>query len=139
MNSYQWALEIILTLLLAATLFFALRLERTIGVLRSDRAGLGEVLASIRTALNDAERGIQALQDMADHTGRGLTLEIDKAWQAQEDLRFLLDRLESVANRVESTIKTGRASATLNEEAKPVAAAPSKAERDLLKVLRLSK
>jgi hypothetical protein len=79
MNSYQWALEIILTLLLSATLFYALRLERTIGVLRSDRVGLGDVLASIRTALDDAERGIQALQNMADHTGHALTVEIEKA------------------------------------------------------------
>ncbi len=132
-------LEIILILLLSATLFYALRLERTIGVLRSDRAGLGEVLASIRTALDNADRGIQGLQNMADHTGRALTLEVEKAWQAQEDLRFLLDRLESVASRVEATIKTGRASTAAVEELKTAAPAHSKAERDLLKVLRLSK
>jgi hypothetical protein len=54
-------------------------------------------------------------------------------------LRFLLDRLESVAHRVETTIKTGRASAASAEEAKPAAPVHSKAERDLLKVLRLSK
>ncbi len=138
MTAWQWALELVLILLLAATLFYAMRLERTIGVLRTDRAGLGDVLASIRTALDDAERGIQALQNMGDHTGRALTLEIEQALQAQADLRFLLDRLDSVAAKVETTIKSGRAS-TAPEDSRTVGPAHSKAERDLLKVLRLSK
>jgi hypothetical protein len=138
MSATQWALEIVLTLLLGATLFYALRLERTIRVLQSDRVGLGDVLLAIRTALDDADRGIQTLQNMADHTSRALTLEIETAQRAQEDMRFLLDRLEHVASRVEATIKSGRAAASLED---PKAAAPvhSKAERDLLKVLRLSK
>jgi hypothetical protein len=125
----------------SATLFYAMRLERTIRLLRSDRVGLGEVLASIRTALDDAGRGVQRLQNMADNTGRALTQEIEVAAQAQEDLRFLLERLEAVANRVESTIKSGRASAATIDDPKLGPAGPvhSKAERDLLKVLRLSK
>lgn len=139
MSSIQWVLELVLTLLLGATLFYAMRLERTIRILQSDRIGLGDVLFSIRTALDDAERGIQSLQHMADHTGRALTLEIDSAMQAQEDLRFLLERLERVADKVETTIKSGRAAAAIEVPKGTSAPAHSKAERDLLKVLRLSK
>ena len=143
MSSYQWILEIVLIGLLSATLFYAMRLERTISVLRNDRAALGDVLAAIRNALDDAERGVQSLQHIADGTGRALTSEIELARQAQEDLRFLLDRLESVAAKVESTIRLGRANIAGLEEQKFTAAAPSpapsKAERDLLRVLRLTK
>ncbi len=143
MSPYQWALEIILIGLLSATLFYAMRLERTISVLRNDRAALGDVLASIRNALDDAERGIQSLQYIADGTGRALTSEIELARQAQEDLRFLLDRLESVAAKVESTIRVSRGNMAGFDEPKfaPSAPAPvpSKAERDLLRVLRLTK
>jgi hypothetical protein len=139
MSATQWVLELVLTLLLGATLFYALRLERTIRILQSDRIGLGDVLFSIRTALDDAERGIQSLQHMADHTGRALTQEIESAVQAQEDLRFLLERLESVANKVETTIKTGRATTSIEAPKAASAPAHSKAERDLMKVLRLSK
>jgi hypothetical protein len=139
MNDAQWVLELVLTVLLGATLFYALRLERTIRVLQSDRIGLGDVLLSIRTALDDADRGIQLLQNMADHTSRALNLEIETARQAQEDLRFLLDRLEHVAGRVEATIKSGRAAASIEDPKAAAAPVHSKAERDLLKVLRLSK
>jgi hypothetical protein len=139
MTAAQWVLEPVLILLLGATLFYALRLERTIRVLQSDRMGLGDVLQSIRTALDDADRGIQLLQNMADHTSRALNLEIETAHQAQEDLRFLLDRLEHVASRVEATIKSGRAAASIEEPKTSSTPVHSKAERDLLKVLRLSK
>jgi hypothetical protein len=109
MSVWQWALEIILIILLGATLFYAMRLERSIGVLRRDRAGLGDVLASIRIALDDAERGIQSLRQMADVTGGGLSREIEAAKQAGQDLQFLLERLERAANRAESIIKSSRA------------------------------
>jgi hypothetical protein len=140
MTSYQWVLELILIGLLSATLFYAMRLERTIGVLRNDRVALGDVLSSIRNALDDAERGVQSLQHIADGTGRALTSEIETALQAQADMQFLLDRLESVAAKVEATIRTSRGGISGIEEAK-VAVTPthSKAERDLLKVLRLTK
>lgn len=142
MSPWTWALELILIVLLGATLFYAMRLERSIGVLRSDRAGLGDVLTTIRKALDDAERGIQSLQTMANITGRALSAEIETAAQAQHDMQFLLDRLESVAAKVETVIKSGRLVAAADESAAlPVAQKPvySKAERDLLKVLRISK
>lgn len=137
MSSWQWVLELVLIALLGATLFYALRLERSIGVLRRDRVGLGDVLAAIRTALDDAQAGIESLRTMADGTGRALTQEIEAARQAQQDLQFSLDRLESVAAKVEKVIKSGRAIAA--EDAPAAAPAYSKAERDLLKVLRLTR
>jgi len=136
MSIYQWGLELVLIVLLGATLFYAMRLERTIGVLRKDRVGLGDVLAAIRTALDDAERGIQSLQHLADVTGGALTKKIEAAAQARQDLQFLLDRLEHVATQAEAVIRSGRAAAAPNAPNAPVY---SKAERDLMKVLRLSK
>jgi hypothetical protein len=139
MSLWQWALQLILAVLLGATLFYAVRLERSIGVLRRDRAGLGDVLAAIRHALDDAERGIQSLQSLADVTGRALTAEIETAAQAQRDLNFLLDRVECVAAKVETAVRSGRALAA-GEKPQPAPKPPhSKAERDLLKVLRLSR
>ena len=143
MSLWQWVLELILVALLGATLFYALRLERTIGVLRRDRIGLGDVLTSIRNALDDAERGIQSLQSMADGTGRALSREIEAAAEAERDMKFLLDRVESVAVKVETVIRSGRAVAAGDDPgsgaAKSAVPIHSKAERDLLKVLRLSK
>jgi uncharacterized protein YoxC len=137
MSIWQWVLELVLIALLGATLFYALRLERIIGVLRRDRVGLGDVLATIRAALDDAQAGIEALRSMADGTGRALTRDIEAARQAQQDLQFSLDRLEGVAAKVEAVIKSGRTLAS--DDAPASAPAYSKAERDLLKVLRLTR
>ena len=41
----EWVLEIVLVLMLAATLFHALRLERALGVLKRDRTQLEELVA----------------------------------------------------------------------------------------------
>jgi hypothetical protein len=139
MSIYQWGLELVLIVLLGATLLYAMRLERTIGVLRKDRVGLGDVLNAIRTALDDAERGIQSLHHLADVTGSALSREIEAAAQAQQDMQFLLGRLEHAATRAESVIRSGRSAAAPNEPNAPAPPAYSKAERDLLKVLRLSK
>lgn len=139
MSIWQWTLELVLIVLLAATLFYALRLERSIAILRKDRGALSDVLAAIRTALDDADRGIQTLQGMAEGTGRALHQEVEAAAAAQQDMRYLLERLEGVAARVEGVIKTGRG-AIAEEPGQPKSPPPySRAERDLIKVLRLTK
>jgi prefoldin subunit 5 len=136
MSVWDWLLELTLIVLLGATLFHALRLERGIAVLRRDRLALTEILASIHSALADAERGVRTLQRAADDIGGGLATNIEAARQAQHDLQFMLDRLENVATKVEGTIRLSRSA---GEPAAAPAPSFSKAERDLLKVLRMSK
>ena len=136
MNAWQWPLEIVLIGLLAMTLFYALRLERSLNLLRRDRENLGEVLASIGLALDDAERGIQALRQAAELSGRALAREVEAAAEAKRDMQFLLERVESVAAKVETAIRAGRVAVA--EEPPPPKPA-SKAERDLLKVLRMTR
>ena len=49
MLAMEWLLEIVLVLLLAATLFHAIRLERALGVLKHDRAALQELVCEFRS------------------------------------------------------------------------------------------
>ena len=49
----EWALDLILIVLLAATLFHAMRLERALGVLKRDRAALEELVRAIRIAVDE--------------------------------------------------------------------------------------
>jgi chromosome segregation ATPase len=149
----EWLLEVILVVLLAATLFHALRLERALGVLKRDRAALEELASGFNSSTRAAEQGIERLRGAADGAGRQLARQIDTAQSLKDDLQFLAERGDRLADRLEQLVRSGR---LLVQEAPrqslpdPIAAPPSapppaekrmrsQAERDLLKALRMAR
>ncbi len=146
MNRMEWLLEIALIGLLAATLFHALRLERALGVLKRDRAVLEDLVASFNASTRQAEAGIEQLRVAADGAGRQMARQIDTGVRLKDDLVFLLERGERLADRLDSLVRAGRPLAA--EALRPIQAADddqadlprvrSQAERDLLKALRMA-
>jgi len=146
----EWLLEIVLIVLLAATIFHAFRLERALGVLKRDRAALEALVTDFNASTRAAEQGIERLHSAADGAGRQIERHIQGAAQLRDDLQFLLDRGEHTADRLEATLR-GRGTDTraydpdtlgLDRPAAPDGTSPrlqSQAERDLLKALRLAR
>ena len=89
MGSAQWVLELALLLLLAATLFHALRLERALGVLKRDRAVLEELVEGFNDSTRQAETGIERLRNAAEGAGRQISRQIESAQLLRDDLSFL--------------------------------------------------
>ena len=147
MTRMEWMLEAVLVLLLAATLFHALRLERALGVLKRDRAVLEELVVSFNASTHQAEVGIEQLRVAADGTGRQMARQIETVVRLKDDLVFLLERGEQLANRLDSLVRAGRPLAV--EALRPIQVADedpadlprvrSQAERDLLKALRMAR
>ena len=142
----EWILEAILVVLLAVTLFHALRLERALGVLKRDRAALEELVASFNASSRHAESGIEKLHAAADGAGRQMARQIDTVTRLKDDLLFLLERGERLADRLDSLVRAGRPLAA--EPLRPLQAdndpadmprVRSQAERDLLKALRVAR
>jgi hypothetical protein len=154
----EWLLEIALIVLLAVTLFHALRLERALGVLRRDRAVLEEMVAGFNASTRQAEQGIERLRAAADGTGRQIARQLDTAAALKDDLVFLIERGERLADRLDGLVRAARQSAPEAPRAasieypRPEAFASgstpepepageprlrSQAERDLLRALRL--
>jgi hypothetical protein len=143
----EWILEAVLVLLLAATLFHALRLERALGVLKRDRAVLEDLVASFNASTRQAEAGIDQLRVAADGAGRQTARQIDTVVRLKDDLVFLLERGETLADRLDSLVRAGRPLAA--EALRPIHAGDddpatlprvrSQAERDLLKALRMAR
>ena len=143
----EWILEAVLVLLLAATLFHALRLERALGVLKRDRAVLEDLVASFNASTRQAEAGIDQLRVAADGAGRQMARQIDTVVRLKDDLVFLLERGETMADRLDSLVRAGRPLAA--EALRPIHAGDddpatlprvrSQAERDLLKALRVAR
>lgn len=135
----QWTLEIVLVVLLGATLMQALRLERALNVLKRDRSALEGLIARFNISTHQAESGIQRLHAAADGAGRQLDEQVTRSVSLKDDLTFLTERGEKMADRLERLIKAAR---PLTPEAKakphePAAASIAK-ERDLPQALRMT-
>jgi len=101
-------LDIVLVVLLAATLFQALRLERALGVLRRDRAVIGGMVSEFNASTRQAEDGIGRLRDAVDGAGRQISQQTDAAAALNEGLALLNDRGNRLADRLDSLARAGR-------------------------------
>lgn len=159
-----YAFEIVLVLLLVATLYYAMRLETRLGVLKRDKAELEKLVAGFNEATLRADAAVQKLRSTAEGAGRELASRQDAAETLRNDLQFLLDRGERIADRLDDLVRasrplvpvaethrsaaTGAARGVASEAARALRAAEpepdeprvrSQAERDLLRALRLAR
>jgi hypothetical protein len=160
----QWILEVVLIALLAGTLFHAIRLERALGVLKRDRAALEALVAEFNASSHAAEQGVERLREAAEGAGRQIVRQMDAGGRLKDDLLFLNDRGEKLADRLDRLVRAARGldQAAVDAPPEPLAWAPpreaepvpeprladlgeaaprvrSQAERDLLRALRLSR
>jgi hypothetical protein len=104
----EWALEIALIVLLATTLFHALRLERALGVLKRDRVALEQLVVVFNQSTQLAEQGIDRLRNSAEGVGRQMSRQIDVACGLKNDLLLLSERGERLADRLEQQVRSAR-------------------------------
>jgi Domain of unknown function (DUF6468) len=138
LGSADLFLQLSLIVLLAATLFYTIRLERAIGMLRHDKSQLEQVIASFTASTQQAERGILRLQSAADGAGKQIAQQVEIARMMQRDLEFLISRGERLADRIDSHIRAHSSDVGLQKQEAPQTRLRSQAERDLLKALKLT-
>jgi hypothetical protein len=135
MTSLEWALQLLLLGLLAVAIPFAIRLERQLAALRRERGALESGAAGIQEAARVAEAAIIRLRAAAEGAGKGVAERIAVAEPLRDDLRFLTERAEALADRLDATVRAARPQA-----AEPELPAPrSAAERDLLRALAVGR
>jgi hypothetical protein len=154
MGGMQWVLELVLVVLLAATLFHAVRLERALGVLKRDRSALEALVATFNASTRAAESGIDRLHVAAEGAGRQIARQAELAAALKDDLVFLTERGDRLADRLDTLVRTARPLAAEPTRVEPTATmdarlaepdAPggprvrSQAERDLLRALRMAR
>jgi len=138
----EWALEIVLIVLLGATLFQAIRLERALGVLKRDRSSLESLVVGFNASTHHAESGIQRLRAAADGAGRQIENQLTKSVALKDDLSFLTERGERLADRLDTLVRMAR---PLVRDRSPdgmetdAPKGPSQVEKNLLHALRLAR
>lgn len=143
----EWTLEVLLAVLLAATLWYAIRLERRLGVLRRDNAALEALVAGFNEATVRAEASTARLRAAAEGAGQQLAAQMEAAERLRADLQFLTERAETMADRLDGRVREARSLAhaeprpTLRPaaESSEVMRIRSQAERDLMQALRIGR
>jgi hypothetical protein len=150
MTLLEWIAHGALLLLLAVAVPFAWRLDRQIGALRREGAALEGGAAGIAAAAEAAEAALARLRATAEQAGRSVGDRVAAAEPLRDDLRFLTERAETLADRLDGLVRAARPMAASVPEtaiapiianeglaAEPGGARPrSAAERELLRALR---
>ena len=108
MSLVEWVLELVLLGALGVTAFYALRLERALRVLRGDRAGVGELVAGFDNSARTAGQGLERLRAAAEGAGREIARHVERAAALKDDLGYLTERGDRLADRMDALVRAGR-------------------------------
>jgi hypothetical protein len=138
MTLLEWVAQGALLALLLAVVPAAWRLERQISALRREGAALEGGADRIAEATGAAESALARLRATAELAGRSVAERVAVAEPLRDDLRFLTERAEVLADRLDGLVRATRPLAGSAPEPTPQPAARprSEAERDLLRALR---
>lgn len=112
--TWTLALDVVLALLMSGTIGMAAVLNRRLCEMRQHRQQLELLASTFRDATGRAEEGISTLKISSEN----LQEQLAKANSLTDDLRYLIERGDNTADRLEAGVR-GRASA----ESKPMAGA----------------
>jgi hypothetical protein len=133
MSTLEWAAQIAVIVLLAATLPIAWRLDRRLRAIRGDRSAMEQGATGLGEASRQAETLLVRLRAGSELGARQVNERISAAEAVRDDLRYLLERAEALADRLEAAVQSAR---PLAGHAQPPSVR-SEAERDLIRALGL--
>ncbi len=144
MYSLELIINLIIITLLIPTIIYAYRLNHSLKILRENQNSLAQLVNALNEATFKAENSIPKLKSVTEHSSEGLKEVVDYAKELKDDLLFINERADNLADRLENAISTSRteaksekekaSSVTINEPELPNNR--SEAELELLKALR---
>ena len=117
-------LDLIVSALLVATITYAVRLNSRLTALRKNRDDMSKIIVSFNEATVRAESSIPKLKRAAEEAGGSLQERVEKAQSLRDDLAFMIERADAMANRLEGVVRSARDVKTPN--AAPAGPAPSR-------------
>ena len=100
------AVEIGLSILLAATLVYCMVLERRLSAVRKGQEGLKSTIGDLNASIARASQTLHALQAAAATTGETLDIKTTAARAAIDELSLLTASGERIASRMENSVET---------------------------------
>ena len=101
-------LEVIGATLLGVMIVYAIRLNRRLSTLQEDKAEFERLLLSFTDSTSRAETSVARLKASAIDTAHSLQESVTRAQALRDDLAFMVDRADDLANRLENGIRDAR-------------------------------
>jgi len=101
-------LDLLVSCLLVATIAYAVRLNARLGALRKNRDDLSKIIVNFNEATVRAESSIPKLKRTAEEAGSALQERVEKAQSLRDDLAFMIERADTMANRLENAVRSAR-------------------------------
>jgi hypothetical protein len=99
----QLLLDVVIVGLLAATIVYAVILNRKLTGLRDSKAELQELVKGFAEASARAEAGVKSMKKVAQEAAESLQPSIDKAGILRDELKMMIETADSLASRLEGT------------------------------------
>ncbi|MFI3241148.1 MAG: DUF6468 domain-containing protein [Alphaproteobacteria bacterium] len=131
MDNFEFALNLIIILLLIPTIIYAVRLNANLNIFRENQKSLARLVESLNDATFKAENSIPKLKNITQASSSDLKEVVVKATELKDDLSFINQRADNLADRLEGVIKDNREKSFKKKEEDN-----SEAELELLKALR---
>ncbi|RAU21268.1 hypothetical protein CU669_13920 [Paramagnetospirillum kuznetsovii] len=126
---WKVALDIVVSLLLIATIGYAVMLNSRLSALRKNRDDLAKTIINFNEATVRAESSIPKLRKAAEDAGHALQERVEKAQSLRDDLAFMIERADTMANRLENSVRSARTDGKASAPTAAVSAAPGPAPR----------
>lgn len=145
MANIEFIINLVIIALLVPAIIYTYRLNKNLKELRENQRSLAQLVSALNEATFKAENSIPKLKSETEHSSEGLKEVVDTAKEIKNDLLFINERADSLADRLENVISTSRSQQTPvpNKPAtQPLSTSTDEraaAELELLKALRAIK
>jgi len=116
--------DLVVALLLIATIGYSVVLNRRLGSVRSDRDKFEKVIRELAISSQRAENAVAAMRIAADELGRRLDKKVEEGRALTDDLAYMIERGGNVADKLEAQIRAGRDAVKPDLRPEPRYAAP---------------
>jgi hypothetical protein len=120
MSGLSVFVDLTIVTLLIVTIAFAAVLNRRLSGWRQDRTQFERVIAQFNEAASRAETGVERLKAASEQTGKTLQQAVTKGQSLRDDLAYLIERAEPLADRITGSVRAAR---TRRDEPAPAASA----------------
>jgi hypothetical protein len=102
--TFPLILDILIVILLSATIGFAIVLNRRLSRLRDNKAELDDLVKGFADAAGRAEVSVAGMKETAARSAESLQKSIDRAQALRDELQFMIEAADSLASRLESSV-----------------------------------
>ncbi|BAI72468.1 hypothetical protein AZL_018300 [Azospirillum sp. B510] len=123
-------IDVVMVGLLAATIAYAIILNRQIIALRESRGEMAELIQGLNDAMGRAESGVRTLKKAASDTGEDLQRTVNKAQTLRDELEFMIEAADALANRLGGVGERDARRESARDAGRSTAVAPALAARN---------